>query len=253
MGIRPPFGLWPVAATGLAFVVSFVFWGIGPAGYLSTRTQDLLANAGFAVVVGLVLRRCWSPQKQFQFRLRSLFVLSFVCAVLIQVVLYFRIGFPAAVHAEPNRLLEGVAKASASDPAAWLPGPTWIQNSVIQWLMQEGAAIAIGLTAALILLRGFLACEMRQAFINGAAVTAIAALLCLGVWPWTFPAYWKSIAQRNAEIENYLFMPDEYYANLDSAFTDLLRTNTTQSTYLGSAKAALLTHQEISREEVATE
>ena len=233
-------GWWPILLGLVALSASLLFWGVGPAGFVSENIQDWLANIAMLLVVGTtifaVLRR---RSKPFQFGLRSLLAFSFVCAIAIQSVIFFQIGIPASVRAKPDQLLQGVANASPTDPSAWLPGNELVRKSTMQWLVQEGPAITLGLALLFLLLQGIVFSKFRQACVSAGLLVCIVTFVCLGTWAWTFPSTWAVTEQKDRSTSLFINSPNEYYRPLEKALEQQQSNPVSQRTYIEPARSDL--------------
>ena len=109
----------------------------------------------------------------------------------------------------------------------------------MQWLVQEGPAITLGLALLFLLLQGIVFSKFRQACVSAGLLVCIVTFVCLGTWAWTFPSTWAVTEQKDRSTSLFINSPNEYYRPLEKALEQQQSNPVSQRTYIEPARSDL--------------
>lgn len=213
---------WPLATLLIGLCLSMFFFGLGPADIVSNRVQHWVVTAvTFSWITALMVAIGIRTRLRLRFGIRSLFVLSALVAVVLQVAFQWRlgwsvIGLPIEMHARPDPLLSmlgspGMPLLGAASIDQWMPGPVWLNRSMIQWLQLEGPmwSVAFSLPFVLIVMiwRPSLTESIGQLLVGFIVATLVAA----AIWAWVEPNNYIASRATQLPIETYIRSVDQYY------------------------------------------
>ncbi len=219
---------WPIGILVAGTCLSIFFEGVGPAGLVSESTQHwvltVITLATLVVLLGGIAMRM---RYRLQFSIRSLLIASTVVAVLLQVVFEWQLGWssvglPIKVNAKPDPLMQ---LAISQDPGffeRWLPGQAWVASSCTQWLVHNGARLALILSfvfAGIVLVWRR---SVKDSFGKLLCGIVLCTLFFANVWVWLEPRNYVSSRPKQIRLEQYIESIDLYYEPVRNAITSLL-------------------------------
>lgn len=219
---------WKIdAAVPLACIVTLLFTGFflgaGPAGQVTTNTQDWVALLSIIAVILVFIMGCVIRLgKRPQFRIKSLLLGCLVAALVIQVLRLVDLGLPPAFHFAPDWRISAAA-ATGQSATDWIPGPEFWSSSLMQWMLQDGPAMTVWCTIALLCLIGFVRGRFRESLEQSFVSVLLLSLIAFTTWVWAYPSMLPMIKGRNDEIRMFLSKPNEYYAELRTEYERQLK------------------------------
>ncbi len=232
--------VWPFALFIWGVAVSFFFLGIGPADEVPQQIQHwtltAIALATLTLLLAGVARR---SQLRFRYSMRSLLIANAITAVLLQLAFHFQIGwsqlgFPIAVHAEPDRLLAVASQGGAMGiqlrpTGQWNLGPEWMSQPILEWLFHDGPSWSVGIGTVFFLVGLVWRKSERDSIAEILSFALFLTLLFANLWAFLEPRNYISSRPEQIALETYIRSVEEYYrpiasdveTALDAGVTDL--------------------------------
>ncbi len=214
--------VWPFALFVGGVAASFFLLGIGPANEVPQQTQHwtltAIALATLTLLLAGVARR---SQLRFRYSVRSLLIASAIAAVLLQLAFHFQIGwsqlgFPIAIHAEPDQLLavasQGGAMGTQLRPAGqWNLGPEWMSQPILEWHFHDGPLWSVGIGTVFFLVGIVWRKSERESIAEILSFALFLTLLFANLWAFLEPRNYISSRPRQIALETYIRSVEEYY------------------------------------------
>jgi hypothetical protein len=218
---------WPFAAMLTGICLSYFFLGMGPAGAVPDPVQHwMLTGIAFGFITILLAGIAIRTRFRVRFGIRSLLIASALAAVTLQAAFHWRLGWsafglPIQVHAQADPLLSifqtqsmQIQGTSSHDP--WLPGPSWVSNSMAEWLMHDGPSWSVGISLGLALIAFVWKRPFADAIGQLLIASTVAALILANVWVWVEPRNYISSRPSQIPLETYIRSLDDYYAPVEA-------------------------------------
>lgn len=261
---HPRLGTWRhTFAWVMGFALTFVVLGLAPAEVISHGAQAWIAGTASALAaIGLVAGLIWlARRRRLQFRLRTLFLVTLVAAMLCSALVILEIDF-SRLSEVPERLHVPARGYEFMDAETWkqlittqLGIGTWV---LMQWSVYSGIYVSLAVSLLLVVVwqrlrlakagsreaEGRLAWKARwgatmQSAANSAAAMAVCLLL---VHLALTPIALRSIDASHQEQMAYIRAPDAYWESVRRE-VDRIKTG---SDYMEGIRSAV--EQEMARE-----